>query len=131
MVGRETRVRASLLQQAAELAVQGAARRPACVRVQRLPHEVVPEGGHAGPGFAEQAPVENLAQAGVAAELGEQLELDLHADHGGSLQGGMSLVRQPFGPDPERVSERVGDRHAGSLLQFEAMRPRPEPALPP
>jgi hypothetical protein len=87
----------------------------------------VSEGGHARPDFAEQAAVEHLAQPGVAAELGKQLELDLHADHGGSLQGGVSLVRQALGPDSERVSKRFGDRHAGSLLELEATRSRPEP----
>jgi hypothetical protein len=72
----------------------------------------VSERGHARPHFTQQAAVEKLSEAGVAAKLREQLELHLDARDGGSLQSGVSLIREALGPYPERVSERVGDRDA-------------------
>ena len=94
----------------------------------RLTDEVVPEGALPGSTLVEQAAVEDLAEPGVAAELGEQLEVDLDADHGRHLESRSALVREALGSDANRVAERLGDRDGRPFVELEATASGHEPA---
>jgi hypothetical protein len=79
-------------EQVGQLAVQGATPWPVRIGVERFPDEVVPERRDPRLDFVEQASVEDLAQAAVAAQLCEQLELNLDTDDSCCLEGVSSLV---------------------------------------
>ena len=122
VVGREIGWRATRLEEAAKLAVERASLRPVRVRVERLAHQVMPKRGAAGLDLVEQTAVENLAQAGIALQGREQVELDVDADDRGRLERRSSVVRKIVGADAERVAERLRDRDARAVLELEAIR---------
>ena len=128
VVGCQPRLGATGLERGCQLAVQRAASRPVRSRVERLTDEVVPEGRDSRLDLAEQTAVQHLAEAVVVAELGEQLELDVDAHHSGRLERGPAVLGEALRPDAKRIAERLGDGHARSFLQLQAVRPRFEPA---
>ena len=79
--------------------MERSAPRPVRIGVDRFPDEIVPEGGASRFDLVEQTAIEELGDARVAAELREELQLDLDADHTGSLESGSSRVRQALGSD--------------------------------
>ena len=91
------------------------------VRVERLAHEVMPKRGDAGLDLVEQTAIENLAQAGIAVQGGQQVELDVDADHRSCLERFPSLIRKAVGADAERVPEGLRNRDARPVLELEAV----------
>ena len=114
-VGRHLRARVpAVFEQLGELAVQRPASQPWDVRVQRVAHEGMAEGGAARADLEHQTGADERLEPGIAAQRGEQVELEADAADGGRLRGGARLGCQGSGAQEHGVANRLRQRH-GSL----------------